>query len=79
MLRPLSPENKSEFRMSVVYEREISIKFTDIFEYLKNCSDAKKLIFIDPVVLSYQERFLDGEAKQTQNGLMDRSAEGHDT
>ena len=61
MLELPTVKSPSLFKMSVSYQRDISIEFSDIVSYLKGHVDVKKIIFIDPVVLGNQEIFLELE------------------
>ena len=61
LILPKSPSQQC-FRMSVVYEKDIDIEFVDVFSFLKNRPEKNKIVFIDPIVLSNHEQFLEIEA-----------------
>jgi len=56
------------FKMGVEYKRDIVIEFCDIFSYLNKINNVKKIVFIDPVVLANQEKFL--EIENSDNNLI---------
>jgi len=47
--------------MNVSYEKDIDIEFVNVFSFLKN-KTGKKIVFIDPIVLSNHDQFLEIEA-----------------
>jgi 3-dehydroquinate synthetase len=61
MLTLPSANGSDHFKMGVSYHRDILIEFSDVFSFLKHSGDAKKIIFIDPVVLANQDLFLEVE------------------
>ena len=61
MLKSPGPNGPYHFKMGVNYSRDILIEFTDVFLFLKECGEAKKVVFIDPVVLANQDLFLEAE------------------
>ena len=59
-----SYENSScGFAMAVNYNREILIDFTDAFSFITKDENSRKIIFIDPIVLANQHKFLEIEQK----------------
>jgi 2-epi-5-epi-valiolone synthase len=58
------PEDNGEnhFVMGVDYHQDIVIEFADVFSFLRNSGDVKKIVFIDPVVLANQDLFLEVES-----------------
>ena len=58
MLISPSISGSNHFKMRVTYEKNINIEFQDAYSFLKDCGDVRKIVFIDPVVLSNHELFL---------------------
>lgn len=54
------------FKMGVTYKEDINIEFSDIFSFLKENGDVKKIVFIDPVVLSNHDLFLNIERSDSK-------------
>lgn len=73
MLRVISEEDRYELTMSISQQSDITIQIADIFDYLAAETRGKQLIFIDPVVLSVQEKFLALEAKRPRMVLVPTS------
>ena len=61
MLISPSTSDNIHFKMGVTYEKFIYIDFQDIFSFLKESGEVKKIVFIDPVVLSTHDLFLNIE------------------
>lgn len=56
--------------MEVIQKRTINVHFSEIDSFIIANKDVKKLIFIDPIVLANQSRFLDLEQEQTNLTLV---------
>lgn len=63
MLRKYESGGNDAFEMNVAYARTIDISFKDVFVFLEESKADKKILFIDPIVLSNQDILLDIERK----------------
>ena len=61
MLISPTATSSNHFKMGVTYKKFINIDFQDIFSFLKESKEVKKIVFIDPVVLSTHDLFLNIE------------------
>lgn len=66
MLISPSTSGTNYFKMGVTYKKDINIEFSDIFSFLKASGDVKKIAFIDPVVLSNHDLFLNIESSDSK-------------
>lgn len=65
MLKRSNDKTHPKFMMEVCYKRDIDISFFSIFDELEHKNNETSLIFIDPVVLANQERFLEAEEQNS--------------
>jgi 3-dehydroquinate synthetase len=65
MLEYIIDSENFQFKMELNYKKTVEICYTDIFKFINNTGKSKKIIFIDPVVLSHQDKFLDTERIDT--------------
>lgn len=63
MLKNNSIGKDNYFSMEIVNKSKINIIFKNIYSFIKNLKENKKIIFIDPIVLSLNEDFLKLEEK----------------
>jgi 3-dehydroquinate synthetase len=71
MLSSSSSLDSTHFQMGLIYENNIHIRFYDIFSFLNECGDhVNKIIFIDPVVLSNNDFFLNFESSTSKVTLV---------
>ena len=70
MLEYTTVSDGFHFNMGLNYQKVVEIYYTDIFKYIKNTGKSKKIIIIDPVVLSHQDKFLDAERIDTNTLLV---------